>query len=241
MLTGSDVQQRWRLLVFGASGSIGAAVTRRALSRGWSVTGVTRGECPHDDTMQWISWDPLVEAEAPFADGAGFDAVCWAQGQNMADTLATFDPDRHLELYNANVVSVMTSLSALMRADLLRKDGARLVIISSIWQERARDNKLSYTVSKAAVGGLVRSASVDLGREGHLINAVLPGVTDTPMTHANMSFQQVTAVIAKTGHGRLADLDSVANAVLFLASEDNRSITGQSVTVDLGMTNACLF
>jgi NAD(P)-dependent dehydrogenase (short-subunit alcohol dehydrogenase family) len=113
-------------------------------------------------------------------------------------------------------------------------------MVSSIWQERARGNKLSYTVTKAAVGGLVRSASVDLGEQGHLVNGVLPGVLDTPMTAANLAPEQIAAVANMTPLGRLPDLDTLAELICFLCSPENNSITGQSIAVDLGMSNVRL-
>jgi hypothetical protein len=232
-----------RLLVFGASGAIGRAVTAHALGEGWSVTGVTRGAAPGGppDGTAWIAWDPVHgDAETALAGQAPFDAICWAQGANTNDSIGDFEAARHRAIYEANVLSVLCSADALVTRGLLAAGGARLVVVSSIWQERARSGKLSYTVTKAAIGGLVRSASVDLGRSGHLINAVLPGVLDTPMARANLSADQIAAVAAATTHGRLPDLDTVAQTVLFLCSRANRAITGQSVTIDLGMSNARL-
>lgn len=232
----------WRLLVFGASGAIGGTVAAHGVRRGWTVTGVGRGEAPADmAATEWCRCDPLHDDLARALDGeAPFDAVCWAQGANMADSVQTFDADRHMELYRANCVVVMVAMAALVEARLLATGGARLTVVSSIWQERARADKLSYTVTKAAIGGLVRSAAVDLGRAGHLVNGVLPGVLDTPMTAANLSPQQLAGVKARTTLDRLPDLGTVADLICFLCSAENTSISGQSVAVDLGMSNAHL-
>ena len=134
----------------------------------------------------------------------------------------------------------MKSASALLECGLLRPEGARLTIVSSIWQERARQNKLSYTVTKAAVGGIVRAAAVDLGADKHLVNGVLPGVLQTPMTEANLSAEQIDIIRGKTTSGRLPDLATVAEMIVFLCSRENTAISGQSITVDLGMSNASL-
>lgn len=233
----------WRLLVFGGTGAIGRAVIRRAHSRGWSVVGVTRNEAPiEQEGVTWRRWDPLLQdASEAMAGELPFDGVCWAQGANMTDSLFAFDADRHLELYSANVLTVLKSAAGLVSSRLLRPEGARLAVVSSIWQERARGDKLSYAVTKAAIGGLVRSASVDLGREGHLINGVLPGVLDTPMTRENLSAEQIAEVTGRTTLGRLPDLETLSETILFLCSAENAAISGQSLAVDLGMSNACLF
>jgi 3-oxoacyl-[acyl-carrier protein] reductase len=232
----------WRLLVFGASGAIGTAVVAHALARGWTVVAVTRA-APRAEAggAQWLQCDPFTEDGCRVLQGQlPFDAVCWAQGSNMADSLATFELEQHLELYRANCLTVLVSAAALVEQSLLRSAGARLVVISSIWQERARGDKLSYTMTKAAIGGFVRSASVDLGADGHLVNGVLPGVIDTPMTRANLTTEQIDAIAAKTSLGRLPDLGTLADTILFLCSPENNGITGQSITVDLGMSNAIL-
>lgn len=228
----------WRLLVFGASGAIGSAVASHARARDWSVTGVTRDPDRRDDAA-WIVWDPERDDAAEALSGQSpFDGVCWAQGANANDSLAAFDVDAHMKMYSANVLSVLQSAAALVSLGLLRTGGARLTMVSSIWQERARAEKLSYTVTKAAIGGLVRAASVDLASDGHLVNGVLPGVLDTPMTRANLSAEQIAAAAGQTPHDRLPDLDTLAETILFLCSEANHAISGQSIAVDLGMSNA---
>jgi 3-oxoacyl-[acyl-carrier protein] reductase len=95
-------------------------------------------------------------------------------------------------------------------------------------------------MSKAAVGGLVRSASIDLAPRGILINAVLPSVIDTPMTSANLTPEQVERVANSTPFGRLISLDEVVAAIELLCSERNTGITGQSLSVDLGFAHARL-
>lgn len=228
----------WRLLVFGASGAIGRTVTRHARTRGWSVTGVGR---ERREDAAWIAWDPATEDAAGALSGQPpFDAVCWAQGANMSDSLAAFEPDAHRDLYQANVLHVLQSAAALVSLGSLGSAGARLVVVSSIWQERARADKLSYTVTKAAIGGFVRAASVDLASAGHLVNGVLPGVLDTPMTRANLSDAQIASAAGQTAHDRLPDLDTLAETILFLCSRANQAISGQSIAVDLGMSNAKL-
>ena len=232
----------WRLLVFGASGAIGGAVAAHGRAQGWDVLGVGRGASGSDaDRHGWRRYDPLHDDIAVALSGElPFDGVCWAQGANLADSVQRFDAAAHLDLYRANCLTVIAAMAALYGANLLATSGARLTVVSSIWQERARADKLSYTVTKAAIGGLVRSAAVDLDGDGHLVNGVLPGVLDTPMTAANLLPAQLSAVAAKTPHDRLPDLATVAELICFLCSARNTSISGQSIAIDLGMSNAQL-
>lgn len=237
-----ESKEPWRLLVFGASGAIGRAVCEVALGRGWQTTAVSREFQAPEEGLNWVCWDPLREPceEVGMDRAQPFDGVCWAQGSNLSDSVLTLDIEAHLDLYRANCLFVLKTLSALTGARLLRPGGARLCLVSSIWEQRARPEKLSYTMSKAAIGGLVRSACLDLAPDGHLINAVLPGVLYTPMSVANLTPGELDGVAAATPFNRLPDVGTVAELICFLASAANSSISGQSIAVDLGMSNGRL-
>ncbi len=221
------------LLVFGASGAIGSAIAAAARAQGWRVTGIARTPAPHI-----LAIDPLSAAFDPASLKAArpYTAVCWAQGANTNDTIYNVDLDRHMTIYHANVVYILITLKALLAEDLLAP-ASRLCIISSIWQNLARQSKLSYCVSKAALQGLVLSASADLAADGHLINAVLPGALETPMTRRNLSADQIDRLSSATAFGRLPALDDVASLVLYLCSPENTGITGQFIAADLGFSH----
>lgn len=223
-----------RALVFGASGQIGSACANALERDGFALTRTARSA---SDERGIVAYDPLVTAELPGSDT--FDAVVWAQGANMNDSVIDFDTERHLDLYKANSLFVAASLQSLLAQRRLPR-GARLCVISSVWQNVARTNKLSYMMSKAALQGLVMSAAIDLAEQGILINAVLPGALDTPMTHANLSADQVTRLAALTPFNRLPAIADVASLAAFLCSPTNTSITGQFVAVDLGFQHARL-
>lgn len=229
-----------RVLVFGASGAIGTALTRWFLGRGWEVTAVTRSVSPSDvpSEVDWFAWDPFAGNERELKEiGQPFNAAVWAQGQNFNDSIYSFDATAHDDMYRANVVYIMKTLHVLLTQGLLATP-SRLCVISSIWQNIARQNKLSYTVSKAALQGLVQSLAIDLGKEGHLVNAVLPGALDTPMTRENLSAEQVHRLEELTPLGKLPTLDDVCNMVGFLCSGDNTGITGQFIAADKGFSYA---
>ncbi len=231
------MQASKNLLLFGATGAIGGAIGKRFSATGWNVVGVGRRA---DPAQAIVRWDPLDDADAEgtaaAALAAPFDAVVWAQGANCNDSAYDVDVERHLELYRANVLYIVQSLSSLLKAGLLRKP-ARLCVISSIWQNIARQDKYSYCITKSALQGLVLSAAADLGRDGHLINAVMPGVIDTPMSRRNLRPEQLAAITAATQFGRLPAMDDVTNAVYSLCSEANTGLTGQFMQVDLGFSH----
>jgi NAD(P)-dependent dehydrogenase (short-subunit alcohol dehydrogenase family) len=238
-MTPDSQHHREHLLVFGASGAIGTAICNSALARGWRVTGVARDMSNVAlDALTGVSLDPF-EAEFPgqsLRANAPFTAVCWAQGANRSDSVYDVQIEAHLELYRANVLYVLLTMKALLEHKLLEQP-ARFCVISSIWQNLARQSKLSYCITKAALQGLVLSASADLAAEGHLINAVLPGALDTPMTRRNLTDEQVQRLTGGTGFGRLPALEDVTSLVCYLCSAANTGVTGQFIAADLGFSH----
>ncbi len=227
------------LLVFGASGAIGSQIAAAAADRGWRLTAIARSapKMSHAHT-RCIGVDPLSPEFEPtlLESGQPYDAVCWAQGANTTDSVYDVDLDKHLAIYSANVAYILITLKALLACKLLA-DGARLCVISSIWQKLARQSKLSYCVSKSALQGLVLSASADLAEHGHLINAILPGALDTPMTRRNLTPEQIDRLSKATSFDRLPTLNDVASLACFLCSPENTGITGQFIAVDLGFSH----
>ena len=227
----------YRFLVFGATGAIGSVIVEDALTRGWQVTGVAR-RAPETlpEGVSFIAYDPAGSSEEIWSALPPFDAVCWSQGANLNDSVATVDLAKHMELYQANCVYILATLQALLKLDKLRAP-AKLCVISSIWQNLARQNKLTYCMTKAALQGLVLSASADLAAQGHLVNAVLPGALETPMTRKNLAAAQIEAIERSTLFHRLSSLADVSSAVLYLCSPENTGLTGQFLTADLGYSH----
>lgn len=222
------------VLIFGAGGALGSAIATSLAGQGFAV--YTAGTTPWDGATSHLalSYDNQCDA-AIFSDLPALEAVVWAQGLNCSDSVETFDATDLQRLLGGNVLFIASSLQALLAASRLRA-GSRLAVVSSIWQLESRPGKFSYTVSKAALQGLVKSCALDLGPRGILINAVLPGVVDTPMTRSNLSDEQIAAITYQSALGRLPEPADIASAVGFLVSPANRAITGQFLTVDAGFT-----
>ena len=222
-------------LVFGGSGQIGSACAAALRNLGFETTATGRSV---DQGGDLELYDPF-SAPGDLPGSGRFDAVVWAQGANLNDSVEDFDLDRHRQLYDANVLFVALSLQALIRGGRI-SNPARLCVISSVWQNVARQNKFSYMVTKSALQGLVRSIAIDLAGAGVLINAVLPGALDTPMTRQNLTEDQIAQLSDLTPFGRLPNIGDVSALTAFLCSPANTSITGQFVSVDLGFEHARL-
>lgn len=93
----------------------------------------------------------------------------------------------------------------------------------------------AYTASKGSVRAISKAAATQYGKDGVRINAVFPGVIETPMT-ANLESSKETleGINALTPLGRLGKPEEVANAILFLASDEASYITGAELAIDGG-------
>jgi 3-oxoacyl-[acyl-carrier protein] reductase len=91
-----------------------------------------------------------------------------------------------------------------------------------------------YSAAKAGILGMTRAAAIELGPWGIRVNAIAPGAVDTPMlAEAPPAF--VTAGVAQTPLGRMADPSEVAGVVAFLLSDDASYMTGQTLEPNGGM------
>lgn len=194
------------VLVFGASGSIGRAITEAL--------------CQEHDVYVWVRGCTRVETLP------AMDAVVWCQGVNCNDTIE--DVSRYTEVVDANLNFIVHTMNALLHFQKIRQ-GTRLCIISSIWETVARVNKFSYTVSKAALGGLVRSVAIDLRPRNILVNSILPGPVDNEMTRAMLTASQMQSLPG------CVDVQDIIELVNYLCFKNN-STTGQSIHVDLGFS-----
>ena len=224
-----------KLLIFGGTGALGSAIAQKYQANGYQVTyGVRTVSNPANQFQLPLTDGPVPE----LLKGELFDSVIFAQGANNNDSVINHSLEDLNRLFEANVSFISTTAKALMLHNLI-KQKAKIVILSSFWEQITRGEKMSYTVTKAAVGGLVRSMAVDLGNaKGILVNGLLPGVVDSPMARGLLKPEQIENVQWQTpGHKMIIPTD-VANAAYLLGCEDNTAISGQSLVVDFGFSVA---
>ncbi|MDP1720716.1 MAG: SDR family oxidoreductase [Candidatus Nanopelagicaceae bacterium] len=203
-----------RILVFGASGALGKACSEELRSSGYEVIPVGRD---------------LNELESV----GQVDGAVWAQGANFTGDLTETTSQTWNEIWDANFQFIVRSLEVLLGRKSFNR-GSHLVVMSSVWQEISRPQKVAYIASKAAVGGLVRGLAADLGKDGISVNAVLPGIVDSPMTREHLNSRQITGIIEGTPTGELVTPIQIAKTVAFLIGPNSAGINGQSIIVDGG-------
>ena len=142
-------------------------------------------------------------------------------------------------------LDLKTVFFAMQFAAIYMPDGGRMVNISSIAGRSGRPDQAPYAAAKSGVISLTQSAALAFASQGITVNAVCPGVVDTPLTRRIHEIranalgitpqESLSRMIARIPLGRIETPEDVAGAVSFLCSPDAAYITGQSLNVCGGM------
>lgn len=143
------------------------------------------------------------------------------------------------QVMNVNVRAVFRSMKAQIRAMRRQDGGGAIVNTASVASTNALKLCSGYIAAKHALLGLTRAAALDVIVDGIRVNAVCPGIIDTPLLeHGKQVPGLLDAMKASVPMGRLGQAEEVARLVLFLASSEASYMAGQGVLVDGGVTVA---
>ncbi|MFU2158337.1 3-oxoacyl-[acyl-carrier-protein] reductase [Caldisericum sp. AR60] len=117
---------------------------------------------------------------------------------------------------------------------MMEKMSGVVVNVSSVVGVYGNIGQSNYAASKAGVIGLTKTWAKEFGKKGIRVNAVAPGFIKTPMTE-KVPDKVIEYMVSKTPMGRMGEAREVANAILFLASDEASFITGHILHVDGGL------
>ena len=145
--------------------------------------------------------------------------------------------DEWQRVINVNLSGTFLPSQAFARRLVSQGKPGQIVNLASTLGLMAAPKRAAYTASKHGVVGLTRQMALELGEKNIRVNAVAPGVVRTPLTERYFQDPDYAQVIRDIhALGRWAEPQEIANAILFLAAEENGFITGAVLTVDGGWT-----
>jgi dehydrogenase/reductase SDR family member 4 len=152
------------------------------------------------------------------------------------DPLETLAPEAWSKVLDTNLGGPW-HLARHALPEIAKAGGGAMVLVSSITSFMAAQGSAAYGISKAALNQMARQLAVEWGGRGVRVNVVAPGTTRTDMIRS-LTAQPgwLDAVEARTPLERIGEPEDVAGAILFMASEAARHVTGQVLVVDGGET-----
>ena len=238
-------------VVTGGSSGIGAAIVNRFLEKGATVISLDLVK-PSNQNQPARHFDcDLTHEESvslAFTDikknYGSVDIICANAGIVPAwSRITDTEFSDWKKVIDVNVNSLFLTISK--GAELLKSGTGTVVITGSLNSWKGDANIASYVASKHAALGLLKSAALDLGREGIRVNGVAPGPIATQALISRVKSRikkddkDVESFIQKfaeaTALKRIATIDEVVNTIDFLANEQSSGITGQLIAVDCGV------
>src|ERR1700737_4534476 len=138
--------------------------------------------------------------------------------------------------FDTNVLGVILSMKHEVRV-MQRQGSGSIINISSTYGHEAAAGASLYVGSKHAVEGITKSVALETAKSGIRVNAVAPGPTDTGMlTRFTGTSENKAALVTEVPMGRLGLAEELANAIVFIASDEASFITGHILNVDGGHT-----
>ncbi len=234
-----------RAIIVGASGGIGQAVCKQLADMGGEAFLVGRSAAKLDELSRAYGWGYAVADGTDWTqlDGVVSSAEGLLGGINSAINLAGSVLLRPIHLtsraeWDATIGANLTSAAGLMKACVPRMfaGGGSVVLMSSAAASIGLSNHEAIATCKAGIEGMVRSAAMTYAAKKIRVNAVAPGLVQTPLTEKIWGNPRA-AEMSLSMHplGRFGQPDDIARAILWLASPEQSWVTGQTIGVDGGL------
>lgn len=222
-----DSQSKNALITGGARG-IGNAIAQLLESQNVNVIAPTRAEL---DLQSRGSVESFIERYR----NESIDILINNAGINVIKSLGSVDFDTWDSMLQVNLTAAFRLVQA-FAPSMAERGWGRILNLSTIFSLVTKEGRISYSMTKAALNALTRSAAVEFGPRGVLVNALAPGYVDTALTRQNNSPEAIERICSMIPLRRLAKVDELAQIAGFMVSEANSYMTGQVVVVDGGFT-----
>lgn len=235
-----------KIILTGCSRGIGKSILESLLQANYYVIGCSRDSNKDIENLllryenfKYLSVDLSSEDELEVLlrefDNDEIYGLINNAGVGLDGILATLPITDIDKLLSLNLKTPILLCRAMSRNIIKHKTAGRIINISSIISKRGYNGLSVYSSTKAGLNGLTISLARELGRTGSTVNSILPGYIETDMTKS-LDESQINQILRRTPLGKLPDSKDISNLVKYLLSDEAKSITGQLIKVDSGIS-----
>lgn len=234
-------------VILGGGGSVGSALVKRLCRQGGQVVVGVRDIAQARERLQDCDCR-FAQVEAGDADSieacvqmavndfGSVSGVANCIGSVLLKPAHLTTDDEWLQTMTTNLTSSFSLLRAAAKA--MRQTGGSIVLVSSSAAQIGLANHEAIAAAKAGIMGLMRSAAATYANRGIRVNAVAPGLVKSSMTRKLWETDEASAMSSQMhALGRLGEPDEVASAIAWLLNSENSWVTGQTISVDGGLSS----
>lgn len=236
------------ILITGISKGLGLKTTQTLLEKGHTIYGISRSQTAelnnilekYPNNLKWMKYDlsDIKEIRQEiFKDWIGLNTPIHGLVNNAAlaydDIVTNINVEPLEKMYQVNVFSPMVLTKFVIRQMLLHHIKGSIVHISSISVHTGYKGLSMYASTKGALEAFSKNTAREWGEVGVRSNCLVAGFMETEMS-ASLSENQKNRIYKRTSMKQAVDVNSVAETISFLLSDDAKSITGQNIHVDNG-------
>ena len=238
-------------VITGAASGMGAATAQLFASEGARVLVTDMNEAKGEDVAERLGpngefkrvdvsrEEDIADAVDQVQSGWGrldvmFNNAGFGGARGPIESISEADFDLTVDVLLKGVFFGMKHAAPIMK----QQGFGSIISTASVAGLQAGESPHLYTATKAAVIHLTKSVALELGQQGIRVNAICPGVVATPLAHGPLDEERRKKFRDRFGRhqpiGRVGEAEDIAQAALFLASDDSTFITGTAMVVDGG-------
>jgi NAD(P)-dependent dehydrogenase (short-subunit alcohol dehydrogenase family) len=216
------------VLLTGGSRGLGAAISLELVQSSYHVISPKRDEL---DLESRQSVENFIYQHRNLC----VDILINNAGINILQDFGDIEFESWDRMHTINLLAPFKLIQA-FAPGMVSRNWGRILNISTIFSLVTKEKRVCYSTTKSALNALTRSAAVEFGSNGVLVNSLAPGYVETDLTRQNNSAEALENISKGIPLKRLAAPVEIAKTARFLVSDENTYLTGQTIVVDGGYT-----